>query len=600
MPIDPTMTVAVVDGEPPLPPEHTSPPPIQSGIPCEEDGSKRPDASFILPLRQHGTERHVPNNVAIFNGRYLSDHDTRRSTDNTTATTTTHTNGFDDDDDDLFEFFDLPKTPDSAENAANSLTLERATPPTAMPPLIATPDPTTYATALSPEPPPPSIDLDASAESISANTSPQYPTQRSTDNTTTTTTQTTTTTPPTDEDDNDDDFFAFFDLPATSVSAENTASTLTSRETTPHHTINYHDATTPTNPTTMPTNNDDDDHFFAFLNPPETSATAVNAVINLMLDRVPPQHHTIQNHYDATTTKTTNPTTTPTTDDDNDFFEILNTPETFASAVNAASTPTPIRATLLYHTTDETDDAITPTTTKQRTPTTKTSTTDEDDDYNFFAPFISPETFDSKADAASTSTLDGATPPHPTIDDNDDATTTVTTNTTMPTTPTIDDDDDEYDFFAPPVLPATFDSRVNNCTSRMSISDNQHANHQPSPTPTTNWIHDTFAPVFQAADRLAAAITNLSDNIIVALETLDPHHVTNLPTNMPTQTRQPNLDPPQTHHRHKKHTKHRHFLCPPLPIPNLHFRKRLPFPATARFPSLTTYHRYLASNFQPP
>jgi len=155
---------------------------------------------------------------------------------------------------------------------------------------------------------------------------------------------------------------------------------------------------------------------------------------------------------------------------------------------------------------------------KLRMPTIKMPTTNEDDDYHFFVPFISLETFDSKVDAASTFTLDGATPPHPTIDDNDD-TTTVMMNTTMTMTLMTDDDDDEDDFFAPPVLPS--DSTVNNCASWMTIPDNQHANHQPLPTqPTTHWIHDSFAPIFQAVDHLAATITDLSDNILAALETL--------------------------------------------------------------------------------
>jgi len=211
----------------------------------------------------------------------------------------------------------------------------------------------------------------------------------------------TTTTPTTDEDDNDDDLFAFFDLQATSDTAENTASILMpDQETTPHHTINY-DATTPTNPTTTPTTDedDDDDHFFAFLNLPETSAIAVNAVITLTLDRAPPQHHTIHNYYDATTT--TNPTTTPTTDDDDndddhDFFKFLNIPETFDSAVNAASTLMLDRVSPQHHTIDEPDDATTSTMTKPSMTTTTTPTTDENQDY-LFAPSTFPETSDSAA-----------------------------------------------------------------------------------------------------------------------------------------------------------------------------------------------------------
>jgi len=51
-----------------------------------------------------------------------------------------------------------------------------------------------------------------------------------------------------------------------------------------------------------------------------------------------------------------------------------------------------------------------------------------------------------------------------------------------------------------------------------NIPDNQHANYPPTlpKQPKTHWIHDTFTPVFQAIDHLAAAIDNLSASITAA------------------------------------------------------------------------------------
>jgi len=186
-------------------------------------------------------------------------------------------------------------------------------------------------------------------------------------------------------------------------------------------------------------------------------------------------------------------------------MRIGNTPETASTfhalspstqataniADDAASTLTLDRVTLPHHTIDATDNATTSTMTKLRKPTTKMPMTDEDDDYNLFVPFISAETFDSKADTASTLMLDRVTPLHPTFDDNDDATTTAMTNMTMTMTPMTNYDNDEYDFVAPPVLPATSDSTVNNHASWMTRSPTanmpttNHHQHNQQPTGST-------------------------------------------------------------------------------------------------------------------
>jgi len=136
------MTAAVIDGDPPLPPEHLFTSPVIYDIHWEEDESKHPDASFFLPPQHHGTRNHVENTAAAPNGRHPIDHD---------PTTT------------------LRPSP---------------TPPSA---------PTTQKTTISLAPPPPRIDLAALAASIRA-MNPSISSHRSNDNTTTTTTSTTTTT----------------------------------------------------------------------------------------------------------------------------------------------------------------------------------------------------------------------------------------------------------------------------------------------------------------------------------------------------------------------------------------------------------------------
>jgi len=93
--------------------------------------------------------------------------------------------------------------------------------------LITPPDSTTHNTTLSLAQQPISIDLDAPAESICTITSPHYPAHCSTNNTTMMMNLTTTTMPTTDKNNDDNDLFAFFNLPATYDSAENSASTPT-------------------------------------------------------------------------------------------------------------------------------------------------------------------------------------------------------------------------------------------------------------------------------------------------------------------------------------------------------------------------------------
>jgi len=63
-------------------------------------------------------------------------------------------------------------------------------------------------------------------------------------------------------------------------------------------------------------------------------------------------------------------------------------------------------------------------------------------------------------------------------------------------------------------------------------------------------------------------------------------HPTSLPAKMPHQTCHQNLDPQQTHHCHQNHTKHRHLLSPPLPIPHPNFSRHLSFPVNICPPHL--------------
>jgi len=69
------MTVAVVDGDPPLPPEHIHPVPCVSDITWDEKESKHSDASFFLTPNLPGTETYDANTVEKFNGRRNSDHE---------------------------------------------------------------------------------------------------------------------------------------------------------------------------------------------------------------------------------------------------------------------------------------------------------------------------------------------------------------------------------------------------------------------------------------------------------------------------------------------------------------------------------------------
>jgi len=71
---DPTMTVAIINGDP-LPPEPTDPSPFNWDNLFAEDESEHPDASFNLPLQISSTQHHIPTAVAISNGCTFSDHE---------------------------------------------------------------------------------------------------------------------------------------------------------------------------------------------------------------------------------------------------------------------------------------------------------------------------------------------------------------------------------------------------------------------------------------------------------------------------------------------------------------------------------------------
>jgi len=150
---------------------------------------------------------------------------------------------------------------------------------------------------------------------------------------------------------------------------------------------------------------------------------------------------------------------------------------------------------------------------------------------------------------------------------------------------------------------------------------------------TINWFRTTFAAVSKALDRLEIATATLYESLFAATSpstiasppmppTPDPkphcrqsqpqpsrpifpnlHHIVNIPNHDTTHTTKSNLQRrhqnpyPQQTTCHRNHTKHRHFLCPPLPSPNHHVRNCPPVQRNIRLP---TYHRYLAHNFQPP
>jgi len=69
------MTVATVDGDPPLPPEHIHHATCVSDIIWDEKESKHPDASFIFIPNLPGTDRYGVNAVEQSNGRRNSDHE---------------------------------------------------------------------------------------------------------------------------------------------------------------------------------------------------------------------------------------------------------------------------------------------------------------------------------------------------------------------------------------------------------------------------------------------------------------------------------------------------------------------------------------------
>ncbi len=446
----------------PLPPEHTSPPPIRYGNLSEEVESKHPVASFILPLTSRGTECHAPNNVEIFNGRYFSDHDTHRSTDNTTTTTTTPTNDFDDDDDDFFAFLDLQETPDSAVNAASSLTLERAT-------------------------------------------QPRHKTSNPYDDTTTTTTHPTTT-PTNDFDDDDDDFFAFLDCSETPDSAANDASRLTlDWMTPPHHTTsNSYDAkTTPTtNPTTTPRtdDDDDDDDFFAFMHLQDTFDSTANTTGNLTLEQTTPTHHATNNHYDSTTTTTTHPIDDDA--DDDDFFTFLTLPETVASEENDANTCTLNRATPPHPTIDDKDDATTTT-----PPTTKHA-----DDIDTCTPKPMTPTPTTLLAPQDKSECLNMTFPEPAFPRTGPVTTNRSNPFDMPRPPDGPSQSTGPGIARRTVLPATTPESTELLKETMQPNPETYtiqANNK------THWIRDACTSLFQTADRWATATTTTATTMMM-------------------------------------------------------------------------------------
>jgi len=218
--------------------------------------------------------------------------------------------------------------------------------------------------------------------------------------------------------------------------------------------------------------------------------------------------------------------------------------------------------------------------------------------------------------------------------DRSTAITTTLSNTPPLMQPTVELADDVEHKFEPRILKTN--PTTNSPTPLPDYLISESHRNDPTTyhsTTTINWVRDTFAAVSKALDRLEIATATLYDSIFAATSksslasppmpsTPDPqphcrqpqpqptcpifpklHHLATIPHHVTTHTTMSQLQRrhqhpyPQQTNCHRNHTKHRHFLCPPLPSPNHHFRKCLPVPGNIRLP---TYHRYLANNFQPP
>jgi len=70
-----TMMAAVVDGNPPLPPEHIQHATCVSGIHQFENESKHPNASFISSSKPPGTQPYALSHIEKSNGCADSDHE---------------------------------------------------------------------------------------------------------------------------------------------------------------------------------------------------------------------------------------------------------------------------------------------------------------------------------------------------------------------------------------------------------------------------------------------------------------------------------------------------------------------------------------------
>jgi len=180
--------------------------------------------------------------------------------------------------------------------------------------------------------------------------------------------------------------------------------------------------------------------------------------------------------------------------------------------------------------------------------------------------------------------------------------------------------DNNFEMMIPMPPPATTTSLTPLSESRISDSDMTDQITYNSEN-TVHWLSNSFALVSKAIDCLAIEIVNLSDSILAATSksivgpplpltfNSQPHRPQPQPlyprsyqlldmrtrsyqapnpiTKCQPNTHQQNPHPKQTHQHHHNHTKHRHFLCPSLPIPHCHSSKCLPVPANINPPSIT-------------
>ncbi len=598
------MTVAVDDGDPPLPPEHMQHASCVTGTLGDQDESKHPDASFIISPKPPGTVSYGQNPVAKLNGRNDSDHDPPTTMPQTLPHRSSNPGRK------QSEAFSLPpslltdddktvRTNATIPNGRYIIDLDPPTTTTSIrPPSMAPPDPTTNANTsmpLSLAPPPPRIDLAALKASILA--MDPYLRSYHDDTTTAPTSQA----PPerVDLDALRRSIFSWSPGPTTSTDTQ-------------------HDNTLPqqTTPTTT-------------TKPPPTTKKPKTTTTMQTNEKTEPTKKTLTfapRHFTATASTLSNMTpltqsTADAADDVDDDFPMMLPTTTPTTTQTIEKTEKPMLTAHRSHATDSTllDLQLT-------TQSTADAVADVEDDFPMIMPkpmttttilphpltttrpnhpIPDPKTNKPMTCHSKTTIHSHPVPPAP-LESFDRAASTVYTLTTdgetkplktVQTYPSLPYQTAPKELPTPsPTATAQNHSPIPSLPPEKATTDptNQPGTHPIHPDSPTSWLRDAFEPVFKALDRLANKIQGLHTAIT---ETLTSCNASNLLTNLPPQSHHQNLDPQQTHHRHQNHRKHRHFLSPPLPIPHPNLSKRLPFSVNIRLP---TYHRYLANNFQPP